>query len=534
MIESDVLDEILVDKTLRAMLLPEEPMFWLDFYFVDEFWTPQDYEEIIDWIEKWKNLIWFWYRGCAKTSIIRKRICKNIAIKKNKFVRWTSYDVQKAEDNITSISNMLIGTPESLFINDYWRLYYNESVMNALFRQKEQKRTSWFNATNWVVVKANSVKKSTRWLNVFIRNKSIRPDLDVLDDIDDDENTQNPNIITKTYNKVKGAIFGWSVGQKIILWNTINEDWVLPRLANDVKDNPRRKVVYTKFLKDDGSLHRPERFVRTRAEADVLNTKLWQNLIQSLEDIREEQGRDRFGANYMLVPLRTWVSVIEEERIRYKDYVPINYWHQTYISVDNAESENDNTDPIWLSVWTWMPEKGKRNIRYSWQLKWRQKDLKRVEDKLVRLSETYNTKNFIIENKAGWITLRKYLIQKHPDWQIFLYDPRKLSKIWRLRQVQPYIESSKIEFSPDIDQSFIKELVKFPNIDNDDRIDAFTALILKHKNSLMQMEKENEVNTKSIESWPKNNIPNKDNSKDRALELINKYTPKKNLLNNDF
>jgi hypothetical protein len=42
--------------------------------------------------------------------------------------------------------------------------------------------------------------------------------------------------------------------------------------------------------------------------------------------------------------------------------------------------------------------------------------------------------------------------------------------------------------------------VKFPNIDNDDRIDAFTALILKHKNSLMQMEKENEVNTKSIES----------------------------------
>jgi hypothetical protein len=37
MIESDVLDEILVDKTLRAMLLPEEPMFWLDFYFVDEF-----------------------------------------------------------------------------------------------------------------------------------------------------------------------------------------------------------------------------------------------------------------------------------------------------------------------------------------------------------------------------------------------------------------------------------------------------------------------------------------------------------------
>jgi hypothetical protein len=50
----------------------------------------------------------------------------------------------------------------------------------------------------------------------------------------------------------------------------------------------------------------------------------------------------------------------------------------------------------------------------------------------------------------------------------------------------------------------------------------------------MQMEKENEVNTKSIESWPKNNIPNKDNSKDRALELINKYTPKKNLLNNDF
>jgi hypothetical protein len=366
----DIFDEIMEDKKLRSIVLAEDTMFWLDFYFTDEFGTPLVYKEILDWIDKGGNLIWFGYRWCAKTSIIRKRLCKRIATKQNKFIRWTSYDVSKSEDNITSISNMLIWSDDSLFVHDYGRLYYNEPSF-SLYKQKEQKRTSWFVTSNGVIVKANSVKKSTRWLNVFIRNQSLRPDLDILDDIDDDENTQNPNIIAKTYNKVKGAIFGGGTGQKIILGNTINEDGVLPRLAEDYKDNKRRKVVYTKFY-DNWWYSRPERYVKTQAEADKINKDRLDPAthVLSEEAIYAEQGRDWFGANYLLVPLRWDVPIIEEQWIKYEHFNRLHHGDIVYCSIDNAESEKDGSDPIGITIGAWREAERKRFILHSEELKW--------------------------------------------------------------------------------------------------------------------------------------------------------------------
>jgi phage terminase large subunit-like protein len=58
--------------------------------------------------------------------------------------------------------------------------------------------------------------------------------------------------------------------------------------------------------------------------------------------------------------------------------------------------------------------------------------------------------------------------------------------------VQPLLEGKHIVFDEDFDESFIRELVKFPNIDHDDRVDSFTALILYHKQFLMKIEAENQ------------------------------------------
>lgn len=521
----ELLDKILQDKQLRAECLPELPSFWCDFYFPEDFKTPDDYEEIIDWIDNGGNLIWFWYRGCAKTSKIRKWLCKRIAKKQNNFIRWTSYDVGKAEDNITSISNMLIGDTDSLFVYDYGRLYYDNTPFSP-FKQKTQKRTSGFISSNGVIVKANSIRKSTRWLNQFIGKKSVRPDLDILDDIDDDENTENPKTITKNLKKIKGAIFGGSTGQKIILGNTINEDWILPRLAEEYKDNKRWKIVYTKLINDDGSIHRPERFVATDTEAEYKNIgKPVEQRVVSIESLRAEAGRDWFGANYMLIPLRNGVPIIEEQWCKTEQYVPIHHGHRTYLSIDNAESEEDGSDPIGLTVGTWMPEQNKWNIRYSGKLTWRNKDLGKVEEKIKWLYDKYHLDWIIIENKAGGITLRKHLLQKNYGRAIYLFDPGKYSKIWRLRKVQPLMEGGRIVFDIDVDESFIKELIKFPNIEHDDRIDSFTALILYHKWFLMKIEEEEQKKEdwNSIESAQKKDKPKEINTEDRVSALMNKY-----------
>ena len=518
------------DRKLRSIMVAEDTMFWLDFYFTDAFGTPESYQDIIDWIDSWGNIIWFWYRWCAKTSVVRKRLCKRIALKQNKFIRWTSYDVSKSEDNITSISNMLIGSEHSPFVKDYGRLYYNESTF-SLYKQKEQKRTSGFVTSNGVVVKANSVKKSTRWLNVFIRDQSLRPDLDILDDIDDDENTQNPKIISKTYNKVKGAIFGGGTWQKIILWNTINEDWVLPRLAEDYKNSKRRKIVYTK-LRDWNQFSRPERFVKTQEEAEKINAKRPDSdtHVMSEEELYAEQGRDWFWANYMLVPLRGDVPIIEEQRIRYEHYQALRHGDKVFWSIDNAESEKDGSDPIGIVIGVYRPSEKKRWILHAERLKWRQKDQKRVEERLEFLQKQFKIEEWIIENKAWGITMRKNLIRRFSRL-VHSYDPRKNTKIGRLRQVQPNIEGANAVFAPDIDQDFIKEMVKFPNVLHDDRVDAFTSLLLKMKNWLDLLETQN---TKSIETHQKNDIPKQDEAVTKAQELINKYTPNKSHFTRDF
>ena len=86
--------------------------------------------------------------------------------------------------------------------------------------------------------------------------------------------------------------------------------------------------------------------------------------VVSIEALRAEAGRDWFGANYLLIPLRNGVSIIEEQWCKTEKYVPITYGHKTYISIDNAESEKDGSDPIGITVGTWMPELNKWNIRY--------------------------------------------------------------------------------------------------------------------------------------------------------------------------
>jgi hypothetical protein len=65
---------------------------------------------------------------------------------------------------------MLIGDEDSMFVYDYGRLYYDNMPFSQ-FKQKTQKRTSGFVSTNGVIVKANSIRKSTRGLNQFLGKK---------------------------------------------------------------------------------------------------------------------------------------------------------------------------------------------------------------------------------------------------------------------------------------------------------------------------------------------------------------------------
>lgn len=476
--KEEVIKKVLENKKLRKIALAQYPEYWANFYYPEYFWLPEDYKQILKRIVEWYNIIWLWYRWCAKTTLVRKLLALYIAEKKKRFIRRTSFDLWKAADNVTSLSNMIIWTQESRFVWDYGHLYHAE-IKDKEFKQKEERRMTWFTTSNGVIVKSNSLRKSTRWLNQFLGDRTARPDCDVLDDIDDDENTTNPDTIKKNYNKIVWAIFWWNTSQKIVLWNVIYEDWVIPRLIEKYKDNPKRKIIRTKLV-DGWVIHRPQRFVLTDKEADRINRDKEDDAqkVTSIESLKWD-GRDWFGANYMLEPMRNDIKIIEDYWIKKVDPVFAPWWDTVFLSIDSAESEKDWTDPIGIVVGRKYHKKKKRHILHARQLKWREKDEDKVKEVVQFLVTTYWIKCIIVENKAWGITLRRLLIKSIPWIVVVLYDPWKQNKWMRLRHTQPYIEGGHITFAIDMPQDFIDQLVKFPSTEHYDMMDAFTAMIEK-------------------------------------------------------
>ena len=461
-------------------LLESIPYAWCEYYFKESFALPSRYKDVLEHIDKWGSLIWLGYRSCGKTALVRKMICKRIANKERNLIRRTSFEWWMASNNITSISNMIIWSKNSRYVQEYWSLYSSDDMQDKKYKQKEQKRITWFSTSNGVLVKANSLRKSARWLSLYLNDKTLRPDCEILDDVDDDENTKSVWQIDKNFQKINSSILWGSTWQVIFLWNVIHEDGVWPRMIEQFKDDPKWMILRTKLI-DNWELTRPWRFVMTDKEANEKNHWVF-NQDEHVTSVERLKRKPYFMSNYMLEPIKDWSQIIEKHMIKYGQCNHRNTIN--VLGIDNAESERDWTARVGLVVCNIDTVARKIYVRYARPLAWKEKNTTNVWNIIHQIYDDYNINEpILIENGGGWLSLRGHLIDAPHNLPCRMFNT-KLDKAQRLRRCSPFIESWVCSFDVSIDPEMIKELCTFPNYQYKDLMDALTSIILAYKDKI--------------------------------------------------
>ena len=449
-------------------------IFWIDFfhfcnYYFREYYsfdTPKALMQYYSELNKWKNVFFEWFRGCAKTTIAQMYVIRNILYKKKRNIMRYSQTIDNAQENLTYIANSLIndGWIGERICMDYGNLYYPENITrNGL---KKQKTLSKFITENNVYIRAMSLGTSPRWKNYTAPDGKFRPDLLVFDDVDTVASTQSKRIIDKNFDFLLWEVLGGvNNAQIIFLWNTIYEDWLVPRFREHIQNSKDWEVIRLPIKVNNQIVW--NRFVETDEEAKSLNEWITESNRKyiSLESEKRRLWSISYNQNYLLIPYSKGEHIITRDMIQYSDYSwPFD---KIQIGVDPAISEKEGTDRFWISV-VWF--KGdKRYILESIGLEGQEKNPKRASEIVRQLYIKYKANRVIVETVA----FQQIMKQIFRELGMATEETKThKDKVTRLMEKQILFEDKRIYFKPETTTELVNELLEFPDWEHDDYIDS--------------------------------------------------------------
>lgn len=221
-------------------------------------------------------------RSSLKTEMTKLFVIRSICYKTISYCVWQSNDSDSSEEQVRNISRML---SKPSLVADYGD-FFPFSMKKADFASSGSTN---FDTTNGIKVKAKSTQEKIRGAWSYDEDEgTTRPDLLVLDDIDTTESVRNKDIIDKNEIKLRQETIGaMNKGKSriIFLWNTIANDGIVRRFAQQVKNDPRW-VYLRQPLYDEETWECvwPEFFTP-----------------EVIEDIKSKEW-DSFAQNYLLIP----------------------------------------------------------------------------------------------------------------------------------------------------------------------------------------------------------------------------------------
>ncbi len=469
------MDELLINKIkenkeIRKYYYSKDFFWYCNYYFREyySFDTPKCLLKYYKAIEQWKNIYFKWFRWCAKTTIAQMYVNYCIAYKKRRNIMRYSQTIDNAEENLTYIANSFIWDTDNWerFVFDFWNLYYPEyKTMNW---QKKIKRIDKFVTENECYVRAMSLWASPRWKNYTASDWKYRPDLIILDDVDTISSTQSKKKIDKNFEFLLNEILWWTTWacQMVFLWNTIYEDWLVPRFEEHIKNDKNREIIILPIYEDWKIVR--DRFVETDEEAERLNEwKIDSNKkYTSLETERRRLWSISFNQNYLLIPYVIWQHIITRDMIKYvsKDQLP--QFTKIQIGVDPAVSEKEWSDRFAICV-VWFFEDRRYVLECIW-LEWLEKNIKRATEIVRNLYIKRNATRVIVETVAYQLVL-KWIFKEM--WLAVQEQKTTKDKTTRLLEKQILFEDWKVLFT-DWTSDLVDELLAFPNWDYDDKVDS--------------------------------------------------------------
>lgn len=461
--------ELLQERPLLRKEYFEECFYeFCCFYFKEyfSFDTPECLLQIYEALENWKNVFIEGFRGCAKTTITQMYVIRNIIYKKKRNIMRYSQTIDNSEENLTYIANSLIneGNQWERICRDFWNLFYADTpTRNGL---KKQKTISKFITENHCYIRAMSLWTSPRWKNYTAPDGKFRPDLLVFDDVDTLSSVASQKKVDKNFEFLLNEVLGgasWS--QIIFLWNTIYEDWLVPRFREHIKNDQDWEIIRIPIYDENWKINR-DRFVETDKEAEKLNKNKESNKkYLSLETEKRRLWTISFNQNYLLIPYTRGEHIITRDMIQYSNYSwpfdKIQLW------IDPAISEKEGSDRFWITV-SWK-KWDKRYVLESVGLEKEEKNPKRASEVVRQLYLKYSATRVIVETVAFQLIMKQIF---QGLWLATEGIKTTKDKTTRLLEKQFLFEDKNIYFNPSKTENLINELLEFPDGEHDDYIDS--------------------------------------------------------------
>lgn len=259
----------------RTFLCELEPAYFALYYF-SEFFTYKIPDFHFDFYEDIRLLVaneldeaaWIAFRESAKTSIAKTAlVCWCICYKKKRFINYSSEDKDNAEAALFDIVVAL--QTNRKIIEDFGQLYHMKKAKEAQSEAK-RKRVANFITENDIQVTAYSTNESVRG-RVY---KQFRPDLHVLDDIENNKTKDSYALTAKIKSYVNELKSGMApTGCILYLGNYITDDGVIAHIMDVLSKNPRA-VVRRIDVVMNGKPVWPDKYTLTDAQASYENRNL--------------------------------------------------------------------------------------------------------------------------------------------------------------------------------------------------------------------------------------------------------------------
>lgn len=461
------------DKYFRKEYLKHFFFRYCQYYFREyfSFWTPPALLKYYKALEEWRNVYFEWFRWCAKTTIAQMFLNYVIAYRLRRNIMWYSQTIDNAEENLTYVANSFIWDTDwgKRFVNDFGNLYYPETINRK--GQKKIKRLDKFVTENDCYVRAMSLGTSPRGKNYTAPDWKFRPDLLIFDDVDTIASTQSQKKIDKNFEfMLNEVLWGTTSNTQIIfLWNTIYEDWLVPRFREHIKWDKSREVIFLPIYDDYGKIIR-DRFVETDEEAQEKNQFITEGnkKYTSLQSERRRLWSISFEQNYLLKPFVQGMHIITRDMIQRFRWSEDMKFDSIQIWVDPAVSEKQGTDFFAITV-VWFKWEN-RYILECIALQGRDKNIKNACQIVKQLYIKWKASRVVVETVAFQQVLKTIFMNM---WMATKEVKTHKDKTTRLMEKQFLFENLKVYFAqnPWCDL-LIEELLSFPNVEHDDRVDS--------------------------------------------------------------
>lgn len=297
-------------KEERYYLCSLDPKYFAIYYFPEyfDYKIPEFHLDFYDDARRLmycdlKELAWIAFRESAKTSIAKIMVVWAICYRLKRYINVDSYDISNAEAFVFDVALALQTNPR--IIEDFGQLYYRKNrKLNNEEEGATMKRLAQFITENRVKVQAYSTQESTRGRLYGI----FRPDLYILDDIENSKTKDSPairNKIIEHYNELKSGLS--TNGGVLTLGNLIIDDGVIGTILEGISQNPVTAIARNIPVVGKVGIMWADKYVMTDKEAAELNKTITnpRKFKVSIEAKRRELTEPVFQAEMMNNPGKT-------------------------------------------------------------------------------------------------------------------------------------------------------------------------------------------------------------------------------------